>query len=211
MRTAQHPTPNLAAQKFYSFTKTILMSKNKTARPDDTHEETAIDRLDLTDSKRDQERLQPDETTIDLPDVSDIPGQEHVHVPPLGELADTTISSDDEEGKGLFVDDIEDETYIRTGTTDDEPTDDKIALRRAGEYLPTEDDTRLQNAALDETDDEGARLNEEGFDRDKTGKDLDVPGAELDDADENSGEEDEENNSYSLGSDSNDSLEDEIR
>ncbi len=52
---------------------------------------------DLTDSPSDQERLKPEITTIDLPDVSDIPGQEHVHVPPLGELADTTISSDDEE------------------------------------------------------------------------------------------------------------------
>lgn len=55
------------------------------------------DEDDLTDSPSDQERLQPEITTIDLPDVEDIPGQEHVHVPPLGALADTTISSDDEE------------------------------------------------------------------------------------------------------------------
>jgi hypothetical protein len=52
---------------------------------------------DLTDSPSDIERLKPERTTIDLPDVTDIPGQEHIHVPPLGELADTTISSDDEE------------------------------------------------------------------------------------------------------------------
>jgi hypothetical protein len=52
---------------------------------------------DLTDSASDIERLQPEYTTIDLPDVHDIPGQENIHVPPLGELADTTISSDDEE------------------------------------------------------------------------------------------------------------------
>ena len=52
---------------------------------------------DLTDSPSDIERLQPEYTTIDLPDVSDIPGQENIHVPPLGELADVTISSDDEE------------------------------------------------------------------------------------------------------------------
>ena len=52
---------------------------------------------DLTDSPSDQERLKPEMTTIDLPDVSDIPGQENIHVPPLGELADVTISSDDEE------------------------------------------------------------------------------------------------------------------
>lgn len=52
---------------------------------------------DLTDSPSDQERLKPEITTIDLPDVDDIPGQENIHVPPLGELADVTISSDDEE------------------------------------------------------------------------------------------------------------------
>jgi hypothetical protein len=63
---------------------------------------------DLQDSARDQERLQPDETTINLPDVEDIPGQEHIHPPALGELADTTISSDDEEGVGLFEQDRDD-------------------------------------------------------------------------------------------------------
>ena len=59
---------------------------------------------DLTDPRRDQERLRPDEATIDMPEVRDIPGQEHVHVPPLGELADTTASSADEEGEGLLDD-----------------------------------------------------------------------------------------------------------
>ena len=39
------------------------------------------------------------------------------------------------------------------------------------------------------------------------GEDLDVPGAELDDADEAIGEEDEENNYYSLGGDDHDDLE----
>jgi hypothetical protein len=59
---------------------------------------------DLPDSPQDAERLKSDETTIDLPDVNDIPGQEHVRVPAMGELADTTISSDDEEGAGLLDD-----------------------------------------------------------------------------------------------------------
>jgi hypothetical protein len=39
------------------------------------------------------------------------------------------------------------------------------------------------------------------------GEDLDVPGSELDDADEQIGEEDEENNYYSLGGDDHDDLE----
>ena len=38
---------------------------------------------DLPDNPRDRERLQPEETIIDLPDVSDIPGQENITVPPI--------------------------------------------------------------------------------------------------------------------------------
>ncbi|HTE30884.1 MAG TPA: hypothetical protein VK666_10960 [Chryseolinea sp.] len=57
---------------------------------------------DLKDSKRDEERLQPDQATLDLPEARDIPGQEHIHVPPLGEVADTTISSADEEADKLL-------------------------------------------------------------------------------------------------------------
>ena len=68
--------------------------------------------MDLTDPQRDQDRLKAEEITIDLPDVKDIPGQEFVHAPPLGMLADTTISSADEEGEGLFEDDEEDETGL---------------------------------------------------------------------------------------------------
>jgi hypothetical protein len=45
--------------------------------------------------------------------------------------------------------------------------------------------------------------------RDKApGEDLDIPGAELDDADEDIGEEDEENNYYSLGGENHEDLED---
>ncbi|MGN6616667.1 MAG: hypothetical protein ACTHJ5_05780 [Ilyomonas sp.] len=60
---------------------------------------------DLPDSERDMERLQPETTIINLPDVDDIPGQEHIHVPSLGEISDTTISSDDEEGEDIFDND----------------------------------------------------------------------------------------------------------
>jgi hypothetical protein len=60
---------------------------------------------DLEDSPRDKEHLQPETIILDLPDVEDIPGQENIKVPPLGALADTTISSDDEEGKGLWEED----------------------------------------------------------------------------------------------------------
>ena len=44
-------------------------------------------------------------------------------------------------------------------------------------------------------------MNEKDFQGGMSGGDLDVPGSELDDAQENNGNEDEENNYYSLGGD----------
>ena len=67
---------------------------------------------DLPDSLQDQDKLKPELTTINLPDVEDIPGQEHVRPAPLGEMADTTIASDDEEGVGLFDDEDEKDIEI---------------------------------------------------------------------------------------------------
>ena len=66
---------------------------------------------DLPDSKDDIEKLRGEELIMDLPEVKDIPGQEFVHVPPLGELGDTTISSAGEEGTRVFGnDDVAGET-----------------------------------------------------------------------------------------------------
>jgi hypothetical protein len=49
--------------------------------------------------------------------------------------------------------------------------------------------------------------NEKDFRTDSSGSDLDVPGSELDDAQEEIGNEDEENNYYSIGGDNHDNLE----
>lgn len=64
--------------------------------------ERADSSQDLTDSPADIEKMKSETVIMDLPEVKDIPGQEHVHVMPLGELADTTISSDDEEGADIL-------------------------------------------------------------------------------------------------------------
>ena len=53
----------------------------------------------------------------------------------------------------------------------------------------------MNAATLDSTDNEGEKLNESSG---MSGNDLDVPGSEDDDADAKIGEEDEENNSYSI-------------
>ena len=146
---------------------------------------------DLPESKRDKELLKPDEATLDLPEVKDIPGQEHVRPLPPGEMADTTISSADEEANKLLGPDEDillDKELNVTSTERD-------LLQRSSESMATLDDEQLNAAALDKTDDEGEKLNESS---DMSGNDLDVPGSEADDPDEKIGEEDEENNSYSL-------------
>jgi len=146
---------------------------------------------DLPESKRDKVLLKPDEGTLDLPEVKDIPGQEHVRPLPPGEMADTTISSADEEASKLLDTDediLMDKDLNVTSTERD-------LLQRSSESMATLDDEQLNLAALDSTDDDGEKLNESS---DMSGNDLDVPGSEDDDADEEIGEEDEENNSYSI-------------
>src|SRR5436190_18589316 len=146
---------------------------------------------DLPESKRDKELLKPDEATLDLPEVKDIPGQEHVRPLLPGEMADTTVSSADEEANKLLGPDEDillDKELNVTSTERD-------LLQRSSESMATLDDEQLKASALDRTDDDGEKLNESS---DISGKDLDVPGSEDDDANEEIGEEDEENNSYSL-------------
>jgi hypothetical protein len=81
---------------------------------------------------------------------------------------------------------------------------ERADLRKMSEEMPDSDDQVLHEASLDETDQEGTPLEEKGLDQDLSGDDLDVPGSADDDADEEIGEEDEENNEYSLGGDNHD-------
>src|SRR4051812_13361821 len=157
--------------------------------------ETTSNPNDIADSPKDAKRLQPESSSIDLPDVKDIPGQKHIHVPKLREAIDITASSDDEEGKGIFNDrdDLEDDANV----SDEE----KELLQQTSESMATKDDIDLRRGTLDDKDLEGEPLNES---KELSGKDLDVPGQEADDANEEIGEEDEENNEYSLGGDSHD-------
>jgi hypothetical protein len=157
---------------------------------------------DLPDSKEDREKLSTEESFIDLPDVKDIPGQEFVNAPPVGMLGDTTISSDDEEGRSVFEADEISET--RSGNEADVSRDERTALERADRPL-SEDNLNLQRASLDNRDFDGERLNEKGFGQETSGSDLDMPGnAEETDSDDPS-KDDEENKFYSLGSSDNES------
>ena len=157
----------------------------------------ALKSKDITESSEDKKQLQTDQANIKIPDVSDIPGQKHVHVPKMNEMADTTISSDDEEGKGLFdnTEGMEDNSNV----TDEE----RERLEETSVSMSSDDDVRLRRAELDDKDLTGEPLNEA---EDVSGEDLDVPGEENDDPMEDIGEEDEENNEYSLGGDNHDNI-----
>jgi len=152
---------------------------------------------DLPESEADKKELKNEEAIINLPDVKDIPGQESVRPPNPREFADTTISSADEEGQNVWGD--------KTITEDSSNVSDieKKLLEQAADDMPTRDDESLRRAELDSTDAEGEPLNEATSANALSGSDLDVPGADEDDADEDIGEEDEENNPYSLGGDDN--------
>jgi hypothetical protein len=158
---------------------------------------------DLPDSQKDREEMRTQEEFIDLPDVKDIPGQEFVNAPPVGALGDTTIASDDEEGVGVF--DLDDSEDFTPGTEGDVSRGERQALEQI-DYLPTRDDNNLIEARMDNTDFQNEPLNERSFGEVRTASDLDVPGSENDDANERIGEEDEENNDYSLGSADNDNI-----
>jgi hypothetical protein len=154
----------------------------------------------LIDSPEDREKLKPESAEIDLPGVEDIPGQENVIPPPMGELRDTTISSADEEGDSIFEENIDED--IKESTDSNVSAVEKRNLHIAANDMPG-DDENLRRAALDSTDEDGTPLNEGSFGKTVAPDDLDVPGAKADDDDEAIGEEDEENNEYSLGGDDN--------
>ncbi len=154
---------------------------------------------DLPDNQHDEERMQPEEITIELPDVFDIPGQEHIHVPQMREMQDVTIASDDEEGVGLFGD--EDEALLADDINDKMTPKQEILmgkLHNADSY-----DNRLKRTELDDVDDDGDALNEDVRDTSVSGKNLDTSGVNEDDALEDIGEGNEENNLYSLGGNNN--------
>lgn len=158
--------------------------------------QSAGKKSDLPDSKKDKAHLEPDEGTLNLPDVKDIPGQEHIRPMPAGEMADTTISSADEEGAGIL--DAE-EDDINASESSNVSAEEKELLEQSSESMGTKDDLQLRQAALDNTDEDGTPLNEK---TDLSGNDLDVPGSGEDEIDEA----DEENSPTSLSDDKEDPI-----
>lgn len=189
-----------------------MNSNRDNNRPDPNARDMNANRLernsstpnDLPDSREDREKLQSEETFINLPDVKDIPGQEFVNAPPVGTLGDTTISSADEEGVNVFDRD-DDEDLRRTGNDADVSRDEKRALEQI-DFMPTTDEDNLQNARMDNVDFQNEPLNERSFGEERSGRDLDIPGNTDETITDAMGQGDEENKHYSLGSSDNDNI-----
>jgi hypothetical protein len=152
---------------------------------------------DLPDSPEDLEKLRAEETVIDLPDVKDIPGQEFVNVPVIGEMADTTISSADEEGEGVFG--SEGDVDAAPGSADFDVTPDERKALGDTTYMPTRDEDRLRQARMDNVDFQGEPLNEGSFGEGQmlSGADLDIDTGGEETQTDALGQGDEENKLYS--------------
>ena len=84
----------------------------------------------------------------------------------------------------------------------DYPANEDIYNKFKEEAEINPEDIALKKVANDNS----FKNNQKNFIEDKSGSDLDIPGAELDDEQEKIGNEDEENNYYSLGGDNHNDL-----
>ena len=124
---------------------------------------------DITDSPEDQEKLRPDQASLNLPEIKDIPGAGRSGKSASNLPGDTTISSADEEGDDLLGDDDLDGDNENDDNVN--PLEKKL-LRNS--FDPSYDtDLPINSLSLDEKDNEGESLEEKGQAKDLFGKDLD--------------------------------------
>jgi len=86
---------------------------------------------DLKTSKKDKQKIKPQTLTMDMPEVKDIPGQEHIEVPQFREMQDVTISSADEEGEGI-LDDLNTDSEKIIDSASDVSRQEKKLLKKKG-------------------------------------------------------------------------------
>lgn len=186
---------------------------NKNKHPENIQNDTpssdqqAPNAKDSSDSKKRKNKLAQDGAYVEIPDVSDIPGQENILNPGVaGPMSNTTIASDDEEGisDGKDILEEDDDTKIVMGTEADVTPEDLALLGDPDQDMDMNEDELIRKEGLDDTDFDGDPLNEAAVDEDSTGDDLDIP--EEDNDDPKKVNDDEENDYYSLGSGDKDAL-----
>ncbi len=141
-------------------------------------------------------RKDADESDEDFPGYPHYPASDDI-MNPSSEMERIPVDVEKLTPSDRLAGSIQPEITTSIGETFQKPgTEDDLRIVPGTEADVTKDDLRILNA----TDGAygGGSL---------TGDDLDIPGAELDDVNEEIGEEDEENNYYSLGGDRHEDLE----
>ena len=201
-KVAKAPVKKVAAKKTTSARKSVKKSARKSVKKSTASSRRAITASSAAKTRKKQ--TPPSKQTR----IHAFPGY-----PPYPASEDITRNS-----KKIDAD-IEDLSLSKTArTTVKQPTTKKLRTKSADELvdeslkaskneLTKEDFEALgpKDLSLDMGDDEG--LKHRASPVDFAGKDMDVPGSELDDDPEANCSEDEENNSYSLGGDNHEDLE----
>lgn len=111
-------------------------------------------------------------------------------------------------GQSVDMSRAKDETETFDDKEMPEGPEDDLKPAKKSQYDVTNEDLEAldpEELSMDMGDDEQLKHRDRPVDF--TGKDLDIPGSELDDKAEETGAEDEENNSYSIGGDNHEDLE----
>jgi hypothetical protein len=146
-------------------------------------------------------------------DDRDLPG--YPHYPPEEDIMNPQhgvkkISADDELANSRRLSSqVINEKTVPEGVNEPAANDEDIKIVRGTEADVTREDLELlgaRDADQDLGDDELIQADAR-VDNVEDESELDIPGADLDDEDESLGEEDEENNYYSLGGDRHENLE----
>lgn len=134
--------------------------------------------------------LNPDNNTgrvnVDIENITPRGGNVHTQL----KEKDADVFANDPGGRAIETED--DDIEIVSGTEADVTAEDLLLLGEKDQDMDMGEDEEIKRV--------GSLL-------DQTGDELDIPGSELDDANESIGEEDEENNYYSLGGDNHDDQE----
>jgi hypothetical protein len=120
---------------------------------------------DISDSPEDENKLKPEETLFDLPELKDIPGAKRSGKSAGQMPGDITISSADEEAVDL----------LNGRTNPDDSNISPLEKKLLSESFDPSYDTDLpiDSLSLDNRDEDGEQLEEGSLDKDLFGKDLD--------------------------------------
>ena len=155
---------------------------------------------------RQDETRQPEEGDNDFPGYPHYPSKEDI-MSPTSEMKRVQVDVENLTPSGKYVNPKEDKNPlsqpVANADASTEEDDEDVSLVPGTEADVTRDDLlALGGPRFSDNDlQSNARTNS------VSGDDLDVPGAELDNVNEEIGEEDEENNYYSLGGDRHENLE----